>query len=163
MSDKTSEKKTNAVRELEAAGCAFRTHSYDPECALAGVEVAALLHQNPDAVFKTLVTQGKSGAHYVFMVPVACSLDVKRAAKAVGEKSIEMVKSKDLLGLTGYIHGGCSPVGMKKPFITACDETAQLFGTIIFSGGRRGLQLEMSPLELARFMNVRFADLVEHP
>ena len=110
-------------------------------------------------MFKTLVTQGKSGEHYVFMIPVACELDLKKAAATVDEKSIAMIKSKELLPLTGYIHGGCSPVGMKTKFRTCIDETAQLYDTIMFSGGRIGCQVEMAPVDLDALVNLTFADL----
>ena len=110
--------KTNAMRKLDAMKIKYNEHTYTDTDAISGVEVAAVLGQEPDKVFKTLVTQGKSKNYYVFMVPVAEELDLKKAAKAVGEKSIEMIKSKDLLPLTGYVHGGCSPIGMKKFFPT---------------------------------------------
>ena len=121
------------MRELDRIGQPYTYHLFECSSALSGIEVAELVGENPDHVFKTLVTVGKSGEHYVFMVPVAEELDLKKAAGVVGEKSIHMVKSKELLGLTGYIHGGCSPLGMKKRFVTTIDETAQLFDTIIFS------------------------------
>ena len=108
--------KTNAMRKLDAMKIKYNEHTYTDTDAISGVEVAAVLGQEPDKVFKTLVTQGKSKNYYVFMVPVAEELDLKKAAKAVGEKSVEMVKSKELLPLTGYVHGGCSPIGMKKFF-----------------------------------------------
>lgn len=122
--------KTNAMRKLDAMKLSYREHTYTDTDAISGVEVAAVLGQEPDKVFKTLVTQGKSENYYVFMVPVAEELDLKKAAKAVGEKSIEMIKSKDLLPLTGYVHGGCSPIGMKKFFPTTIHETAPLYDTI---------------------------------
>ena len=109
--------------------------------------------------FKTLVTEAKSGQHYVFMVPVACELDLKKAAAAVGEKAIAMIKARDLLPLTGYVHGGCSPIGMKSPYPTAIDETAQLYDAIMFSGGRIGCQVEMSPDDLAKLVDLKLADL----
>ena len=116
--------KTNAMRKLDAMKIKYNEHTYTDTDAISGVEVAAVLGQEPDKVFKTLVTQGKSKNYYVFMVPVAEELDLKKAAKAVGEKSVEMVKSKELLPLTGYVHGGCSPIGMKKFFTTTIHETA---------------------------------------
>ncbi len=152
--------KTNAMRILAAAGLPHTLHSYDDSTAVSGVEVAAQLGEDPDHVFKTLVTQGKSGEHYVFMIPVAQELDLKKAAKACGEKSVAMIKSRDLLPTTGYIHGGCSPIGMKKPFPTYCDETCVLFDTIIFSGGRIGTQIEMSFDDLCQLMDVEPVDLV---
>ena len=142
---KQKETKTNAMREIEAAGVPFESYLFPCEKALSGVEVAKLLQQDPDQTFKTLVTVAKSGEHYVFMVPVAEELDLKKAAAAVGEKAVSMLKSKELLPLTGYVHGGCSPVGMKKLFTTTIDETAQLFDTIMFSGGRIGCQVELAP------------------
>ena len=152
--------KTNAMRILAAAGLPHTLHSYDDSSAISGVEVAAQLGEDPDHVFKTLVTQGKSGEHYVFMIPVAQELDLKKAAKACGEKSVAMIKSRDLLPTTGYIHGGCSPIGMKKPFPTFCDETCVLFDTIIFSGGRIGTQIEMSFDDLCQLVDVEPVDLV---
>ncbi len=156
---KDRERKTNAIREMEAAGADFQARYFDCPEALSGVEVARLLNQDADRVFKTLVTAGKSGEHYVFMIPVACELDLKKAARAVGEKSIAMVKSRELLPLTGYIHGGCSPVGMKKPFRTTIDETAQLYDRIMFSGGRIGCQIETTLSELQRVVPAQIVDL----
>lgn len=153
-------KKTNAVRELEAAGVPFEFHTFETDGSLSGVEVATLLGEDPDHVFKTLVTVGKSGEHYVFMIPVAQELDLKKAARAVGEKSIAMIKSRELLPLTGYIHGGCSPLGMKKLFTTSIDETAILFDTIIFSAGRIGAQIETSLAGLQQVILVQAVDLV---
>lgn len=152
--------KTNAMRILAAAKLPHELHTYDCEDAISGVEVAEQLDEDPDHVFKTLVAQGKSGEHYVFMVPVAETLDLKKAAKACGEKSIAMIKSRDLLPTTGYIHGGCSPIGMKKQFATFCDETCVLFDTIIFSGGRIGTQIEMSFDDLCKVVPVETCDLV---
>ncbi|MBS7406905.1 MAG: Cys-tRNA(Pro) deacylase [Coriobacteriales bacterium] len=152
--------KTNAMRILAAAGLPHTLHSYDDSSAISGVEVAAQLGEDPDHVFKTLVTQGKSGEHFVFMIPVAQELDLKKAAKACGEKSVAMIKSRDLLPTTGYVHGGCSPIGMKKPFPTYCDETCVLFDTIIFSGGRIGTQIEMSFDDLCQLVDVEPVDLV---
>ena len=152
--------KTNAMRILAAAGLPHTLHGYDDSSAISGVEVAAQLGEDPDHVFKTLVTQGKSGEHFVFMIPVAQELDLKKAAKACGEKSVAMIKSRDLLPTTGYVHGGCSPIGMKKPFPTYCDETCVLFDTIIFSGGRIGTQIEMSFDDLCQLVDVEPVDLV---
>ena len=112
-------------------------------------------------VFKTLVTVGKSGEHYVFVVPVSRELDLKKAAQAAGEKSISMIKSKDLLDLTGYIHGGCSPVGMKKFFRTFVDSSAEKTETIMVSGGKVGYQIEIAPAELAKVIRFSFADIAE--
>lgn len=156
---KDGARKTNALRAVEAAGIEHRFITFECDQALSGLEVAETLGEDPDHVFKTLVTQAKSGAYYVFMIPVACELDLKKASAAVGEKAIAMINSRDLLPLTGYIHGGCSPIGMKTPFPTAIDETAQLFDTILFSGGRIGCQIEMKPEDLESLIGATFADL----
>ena len=158
---KQQQHKTNAQREVEAAGFAASYHGIDVEdgFSFTGTQLAEILGEDPDQVFKTLVTQGKSGEHYVFMIPVACELDLKTAATVVGEKSVAMIKAKELLPLTGYVHGGCSPLGMKKAFPTAIDETAALYDTICFSAGRVGHQIEMSPNDLAKLIDLTFADL----
>ncbi len=151
--------KTNAIREVEAAGVPFAYRTFETEGAPSGVEVADMLGEDPDRVFKTLVTTGKSGEHYVFMIPVAEELNLKKAAQAVGEKAVTMLPLRDLLPLTGYVHGGCSPVGMKQGFRTVIDETAQLFDAILYSGGRIGCQLETAPDDLARLIGAAYADL----
>lgn len=151
--------KTNVMRTLEQKKIPFESYTYESEGAITGVEVAALLEQNPAQVFKTLVTTGKSTQHYVFVIPVGAGLDLKKAAKAVGEKSLEMLKQKDLLPLTGYIHGGCSPIGMKKAFRTTIDSTAAQFDSIIFSGGRIGLQVQVSLENLAKVVRYQLADI----
>ena len=153
--------KTNAMRKLDAMKISYREHTYTDTDAISGVEVAAVLGQEPDKVFKTLVTQGKSKNYYVFMVPGAEELDLKKAAKADGEKSIEMIKSKDLLPLTGYVHGGCSPIGMKKFFRTTIHETAPLYDTIFFSGGRIGFQIELPFTDLEKVIRVECADIIK--
>ena len=137
----------------------YVSHSYAQTDAISGVEVASVLGENPAQVFKTLVTVGKSGGHYVFMIPVAEELDLKKAAACVGEKAVEMVKSKELLPLTGYIHGGCSPIGMKKSFPTFIHQTASDFETILFSAGKIGWQVEMPPESLQAVQPVKTADL----
>ncbi len=152
--------KTNAIRKLDALKIKYEEHEADVDGTKTGVEVSIALGQNPDKCFKTLVTVGKTGEHYVFMVPVAEELDLKKAAAAVGEKSVEMVKSKELLGLTGYIHGGCSPIGMKKFFKTTCHISAKNFDTICYSGGRIGLQLETTPEDLGKVIDYQFADII---
>ena len=151
--------KTNVMRLLEQKKVPYVHYTYESEGAISGVEVAALLQQNPAQVFKTLVNTGRSGAHYVFVIPVGAGLELKKAAKAVGEKSLEMLKQKDLLPLTGYVHGGCSPIGMKKAFRTMIDSTAQNFESIIFSGGRIGLQVQVSLADLARLVRFQLADI----
>ncbi len=153
------EEKTNAIRLLQSKKLSFAVHTYDPTKAINGIEVAAQLNQPPDKVFKTLVCTGKTGKHYVFVIPVAKELDLKIAAKTVGEKSMEMLKQKDLLPLTGYIHGGCSPIRMKKFFTTTIDESAKIFETIIFSGGKIGLQIETSLENLEKVIHLKSAKL----
>ena len=157
------EEKTNVMRILEQKKIAYQPHSYVTTDAVSGTEVAAVLGQDPKRVFKTLVTVAKSGNHYVFVIPVEKELDLKKAAKAVGEKSIDMVKSKELLGLTGYIHGGCSPIGMKKFFKTTIDSTAENCETFCISAGKIGYQVELSPRDLAKVIRFQMADLtVDH-
>lgn len=146
--------KTNAMRILDKKKLPYKTYSYSADGSTTGIEIAEILHQNPKQVFKTLVTTGKTGNHYVFMIPVAEELDLKKAALAVGEKNIEMLKQKDLLPLTGYVHGGCSPIGMKKLFKTTIDSTAQNFPTIIFSAGAIGHQVELSLKDLSTIIPV---------
>lgn len=155
------EQKTNVMRILDQKKIKYVEYTYVGTGAVSGVEVAHALGQNPDHVFKTLVTHSpKSKKYYVFMVPVAQELDLKKAAKAVGEKSIEMLKSKELLPLTGYVHGGCSPIGMKKQFVTTINKTAENYDTIIFSGGKIGFQVEMALPDLRRILPVKSADIV---
>ena len=154
------EYKTNVMRKLDSMKIPYKTHRYGEGEALSGTEVAAIIGADPARVFKTLVTAGKSGSHYVFMIPVALELDLKKAAASVGEKSVEMIKSKDLLPLTGYIHGGCSPIGMKKPFRTTVDASAAGFEAIIFSAGKIGYQVELTPEELRRAVPFSFAEVV---
>lgn len=155
------EHKTNTMRELDKLKIKYNFYSYAGTDAVSGVEVAKVLNQNPERVFKTLVTVGKSGKHYVFMLPVAQELNLKKSAKSVGEKSVEMIKSKELLPLTGYIHGGCSPIGMKKFFTTTIHNSAKDFETIMFSGGKIGYQVEMSLEELSKVIKYNLADIVE--
>ena len=153
--------KTNVMRILEKAGTSHRVHYYDPDKGIDGVSVANQLGQDPQAVFKTLVTQGKSRAFYVFVIPVGQTLNLKLAASSCGEKSIEMIPQKILLATTGYIHGGCSPIGMKKAFPTFIDETAQLFGTICVSAGKIGVQIELAPEDLVSLSNAQYAVLTD--
>ena len=158
-SEKTE--KTNVMRVLEQHKIAYTPHTYgDGVTAISAGEVAAALGQDPTHVFKTLVTVGKSGQHYVFVIPGPAELDLKKAAAAVGEKNIEMVKSKELLPLTGYIHGGCSPIGMKKFFTTTVDESAKDCATICVSGGRIGFQVEFAPADLEKVIRFAYADVV---
>ena len=152
--------KTNVMRILDQKKINYTSHSYADTDAISGVEVAAVLNEDPDRVFKTLVTVGASKNYYVFMIPVHKELDLKKAAKAVKEKNIEMIKSKELLPLTGYIHGGCSPIGMKKQFRTVIDASAGEFDTIFFSGGKIGYQVETSIAELAKVLRFDQEDIV---
>lgn len=155
--------KTNVMRVLDQKKVSYSHHCYVDTGAISGAEVAEALHQDPNRAFKTLVTTGKSKTHYVFMVPVLEELDLKKAAAAVGEKSIEMLKSKDLLGLTGYVHGGCSPIGMKKQFHTVIHQTATAYDTIMFSAGKIGYQVELPLTDLQKIIPVQVADIiVEH-
>ena len=155
-----AETKTNAVRIVETHGEEYTLHTYPCKEAVDGVTVAGLIGRDPGQVFKTLVTRGAGGGYYVFDIPVADSLDLKKAAKAVGEKSIAMIKSAELLPLTGYVHGGCSPIGMKKPFPTVFDETAELWDTIVVSAGKIGAQVEVAPADLIALVGADTADLV---
>ncbi len=152
--------KTNVMRILDQKKIPYKSHCYADTDAISGIEVAAVLNQNPDHVFKTLVTQGASKNYYVFLVPVAKELDLKKAAKSVSEKSIEMIKSKDLLSLTGYIHGGCSPIGMKKQFKTTIHSSAECFETILFSAGKIGYQVELSLNELKKVISFSLCDII---
>lgn len=153
--------KTNVMRVLDQMNITYREHTYDSTEAISGTEVASILGEDPDQVFKTLVTVGASRQNYVFVIPVTRELNLKKAARAAGEKSIQMIKSKELLPLTGYVHGGCSPIGMKKFFSTFLDETAMLFDTILFSGGRIGFQVEMNPEDLRAVIPFEYADLCD--
>jgi Cys-tRNA(Pro)/Cys-tRNA(Cys) deacylase len=150
--------KTNVMRLLDVAGIAYQPHEYDP-AIVDGVSVAKSLLQDPECVFKSLVCENDKKEHFIFEVPVAQELDLKKAAKASHSKSIEMIPLKELLPLTGYVHGGCSPLGLKKPFPVYIDETAQIFEKIFISAGKRGYQVELSPLDLAKYTHGEFVDL----
>ena len=151
--------KTNVMRILDQKKIQYTSHYYNPQEAIAGLDVANLLNENPSQTFKTLVTVAKSNNHYVFVIPVECELDLKKAAKAVGEKNVEMIKQKELLPLTGYIHGGCSPIGMKKSFSTVIDSSALDFSTIIVSAGRLGAQVELNPKEFEKVIRIKFENI----
>lgn len=157
---KSKEEKTNVMRTLEQKKLPYTAHTYDPAGPIDGVSVAQTLGQLPERVFKTLVTKGASGAYYVFDIPVAENLDLKKAAKAVGEKSVAMLPQKELLPLTGYVHGGCSPVGMKKQFPTVFHETALLYDTICVSAGKIGFQVECRPGDLVALLRAKTADII---
>ncbi len=161
MADKSrlENEKTNVMRILDSKKIKYNHYCYVETGETNGEKVAKILGQNPDRVFKTLVTVGKTGANYVFVIPVNCELDLKKAARSVGEKSIEMLKAKDLLPLTGYIHGGCSPIGMKKFFKTTIHETAQNFESIFFSAGKVGYQVEVSCGDLAKVIRYQMGDV----
>jgi Cys-tRNA(Pro)/Cys-tRNA(Cys) deacylase len=158
---KQGEQKTNVMRLLEQAKIPYRHHCYVDTGAVSGIEVASVLGQNENRVFKTLVTVGKSGEHYVFVVPVNRELNLRKAAKAVNEKSVEMIKTKELLPLTGYIHGGCSPIGMKKRFTTVVDESAVGQDTIFVSAGKIGYQIEIKPDDLKKIVQFYYDDITE--
>lgn len=147
------------MRKLDSMKIKYKEHYYTDTGAVSGMDVAGVLGEDPEKVFKTLVTTGKSGTHYVFMVPVSCELDLKKAAAAAGEKNIEMLKAKDLLPLTGYVHGGCSPIGMKKAFRTFIHITADDYETIFCSGGRIGFQIELSLTDLRKVIRIESADI----
>ena len=151
--------KTNVMRLLDSRKLPYQTYEYPADNVPSGVEVACMLNQDPTHVFKTLVTVGASRKNYVFVIPVGEELSLKKAAASVGEKSIEMLKSKELLPLTGYIHGGCSPIGMKKQFPTILDETVLLCETIIFSAGKVGYQVEVTPETLSAMIDYSVSDI----
>ena len=153
--------KTNVMRVLDQKKIEYKSYNYLNTGAVSGLEVAEALGENPDMVFKTLVTVGKSKTNYVFVVPVDKELNLKKAAHSVGEKSIEMIKQKELLPLTGYVHGGCSPIGMKKQFVTTIDQSAEQFESIIFSAGKIGYQVEVSLEDLGKVIRFQLADITE--
>ena len=152
--------KTNVMRILAQKKISFEPHNYEGTGAISGMEIATVQGQDPNRVFKTLVTVGASKNNYVFLVPVNCDLDLKKAAKAVGEKSIAMIKSKELLPLTGYIHGGCSPIGMKKQFATTVHSTFEDYDTVFFSAGKIGYQVELNPTDLGKVIRYGKADII---
>ena len=154
------EEKTNVMRTLDQKKIAYIPHAYDPDGPIDGVSVARTLGQDPSCVFKTLVTRGASGGYYVFDIPAAENLDLKKAARAVGEKSVAMLHVADLLKTTGYIRGGCSPVGMKKRFVTVVDTSAENWPTIMVSAGRIGAQVELRPADLLAVTGAAWGELV---
>lgn len=156
---KIKDEKTNVMRILDQKKVKYNSYNYLKTGAISGMEVAKALDENPNLTFKTLVTVGKTNNHYVFLVPVNKELDLKKAAKAVNEKNIEMVKSKELLSLTGYIHGGCSPIGMKKSFKTVIDSSVRNYDKLIFSGGKIGYQVETTLDELKKVINFDLKDI----
>ena len=159
---KEKELKTNAMRMLDKLNIPYKTYTYENDgTCVDGLSVATMLNQDPEQVFKTLVTKANTN-YYVFVVPVAYELDLKKCARAVNEKSVEMIHVKDLVTITGYVRGGCSPIGMKKEFVTTFHETAEIFDSIIFSGGKIGLQLEVSVNDLHSFPKFQFKDIVKN-
>ncbi len=154
------EDKTNVMRVLDGKKIPYESHSYERDATMTGEEIAGILGEDPEKVFKTLVTQGKSGAYYVFVVPVKEELDLKKAAKASGEKAVAMIKQKELLPLTGYVHGGCSPIGMKKQFPTFIHETAPQFERMFVSAGKVGFQIEIAPSDLIAVAGCKVSDIV---
>ena len=155
------EYKTNVMRILDAHKIFYKHFSYDVNPAMTGVDIARVQNQNPDMVFKTLLTMARPGHYCVFLIPVARELDLKRAAVAVNAKALSMVHQRDLLGICGYVHGGCSPIGMKKLFPTVVDSSAKNFETIIFSAGRPGHQVQLAPSDLQKIVPFVFADVSE--
>ena len=153
--------KTNVMRILDQKRVAYKSYCYVDTNAISGMDVASVLNENPSQVFKTLVTVGNSKNHYVFLVPVNKELNLKKADTSVGEKNVEMVKSKDLLALTGYIHGGCSPIGMKKQFKTVIDISANNYDNIIFSGGKIGYQVELTLEDLKKVISFTLASITD--
>ncbi len=152
--------KTNAMRILDSANLPYKIHTYEAGDAIDGVSVARKIGMDVSTVYKTLVTQGKSGGYFVFVLPVNKELDLKKAAKAVGEKAVEMIPVKDINKVTGYIRGGCSPVGMKKQYPTVIQEEALLLDTFTVSGGKIGVQVELSPSALCDFLGAAFVDII---
>ncbi len=157
---KPKEVKTNAMRILESMGIPFSHHTYECKEFVDGVQVADMLHLPHEKVYKTLVSQGNSRDYFVFVIPVAEELDLKKAARSVGEKNIELIPVKEITKVTGYIRGGCTAIGMKKQYITRIDAHAQDLPTIIVSGGRIGSQIELAPQDLAKAAQAEFADLI---
>ena len=155
------EEKTNVMRILDQKKIEYKSYNYLQTGAVNGMEVAEALDEDPGMVFKTLVTVGKSKTNYVFVVPVNKELNLKKAAHSVGEKSIEMIKQKELLPLTGYVHGGCSPIGMKKQLSTTIDRSAENYGRIIFSAGKIGYQVEVSLEDLKKVIRYQLDEITE--
>lgn len=154
-----AEEKTNVMRTLAQNKIDYVGLTYEPDASLTGAEIAAKMGEAPETVFKTLVTQGKSKTYYVFVIPVEKELDLKKAAKAVGEKSIDMLPLKELLPLTGYVHGGCSPIGMKKFFKTTFDESLNSLEKVHFSGGKVGFQVQVAVKDIEKIIRYQTADV----
>lgn len=153
--------KTNVMRLLEQKKINFKPYDYSKTDAISGIDVAKVLNENVEKVFKTLVTVGKSREHYVFVIPVAQTLNLSKAAKIVGEKKVEMIPQKELIKLTGYIHGGCSPIGMKKQFVTVLDKSIEKLDMIYISAGKIGYQVKLAPIDLKKIINFKMADITK--
>ena len=160
---KQKEIKTNAMRILESMKVPFATHSYECDEFIDGIHIADMLHQPYEKMYKTLVTQGSSKNYFVFVIPIAEELDLKKAARSVGEKSVTMLPVKEINQVTGYIRGGCTPIGMKKQFLTRVAEEAILQEQIIISGGKLGMQIELAPDALLQACGGQYADIIQHP
>lgn len=161
MAKKEKITKTTVMRILEQHKCPYQPYAFDFESGMTAVDMANLLHRAPESVFKTLVTTGATGAHYVFVLPASASLALKKAAQCVGEKSVEMVHQKDLLSISGYIHGGCSPIGMKKSFRTVIDKSAENWETIVFSAGHVGVMVEIPVSRLHDVLDFEYGDIAD--
>ncbi|MBO4946577.1 MAG: Cys-tRNA(Pro) deacylase [Lachnospiraceae bacterium] len=157
--DKEKDIKTNAMRILDKNRIPYQVNTYECEEFIDGIHIADMLGQSYDQSFKTLVTVGKSGEHYVFAIPIDRELDLKKAARAVGEKSVEMIHVKDINQITGYIRGGCTPIGMKKNYVTVLHSSIRTLNEVIISGGRIGSQIQMKPDDLIRVTNARVEDI----
>ena len=153
------QEKTNVMRLLDSKGIQYRSFTYEKDPTMSGEDIAQLMGEEPARVFKTLVARGKTGSYYVFVIPVICELDLKKAAKSVGEKAVSMIKQKELLPLTGYVHGGWSPLCMKKYFRTVFDASAEELGNIYFSAGRVGCQVEVEVFQIEKIIHIEFAEL----
>lgn len=163
MAKREKVQKTNAMRELDRAGISYEVREFEETDVSRGVgmRIAEQLGEDPDSSLKTLVCVAPSGDHVVCCIPVACEVDLKKAAAAAGEKSLSLMPIKDLEAVTGYVRGGCTPIGMKKPFPTLIDETAQLYDEVGVSGGRRGLSIRLSPDDLVDFLGATLADITQ--
>lgn len=157
---KIKETKTNAMRMLDTKKIPYKTHTYECDEFIDAIQIADMLGLPYEKVYKTLVTQGSSKNYYVFVIPIAEELDMKKAAKSVGEKSVSMLHVKDINAVTGYIRGGCTAIGMKKQYVTRIEQSAQQLGQIIVSGGKLGVQLELTPQDLAAAAGAEFADII---
>ena len=157
---KEKDVKTNAMRILDRNKVSYKVNTYECEEFIDGVQIADMLGQPYEMTYKTLVAQGRSGGYFVFVIPIAEELDMKKAARSVGEKSVELIHVKDINKITGYIRGGCTPLGMKKQFPTVVDDTAKTLDEIIISGGRLGSQIFLSPKDLVKVTGGKFEQII---